>query len=280
MIWLASFPRSGNTFFRNVLFEVYGIESSVFHQGTVNSGTKDYIQYQVVKTHLLPNQVEPMNDSVKSVYLVRDGRDALVSLAHHRKDIVEPNSNFQTNLLEAIIAAEGSFFGGWSENIRQWKEKADIIIHFKDLVSNPIREVEKLRTIIDLPYPQRDKLPSFEDLKFGQPKYGSGKKITNTKKQRVLTQKLFRKGKVGSWKEDMTPMMEQFFWDLHGEMMSEMGYGQKKTKNYRWLPKYFFDRLPIEYKKKFILSNGEVKGYLTELLYKLSKRINPTKKEL
>ena len=31
MIWLASYPRSGNTFFRIVLSEVYGIESSTFH---------------------------------------------------------------------------------------------------------------------------------------------------------------------------------------------------------------------------------------------------------
>ncbi|MEZ4888875.1 MAG: glycosyltransferase [Chitinophagales bacterium] len=271
MIWLASFPRSGNTFFRNVLFEVYGIESSEFHQQTAYSVAEDYDQYQVVKTHLLPHQVESIGDSIKSVYLVRDGRDSLVSLAHHRKDIMEPNSDFQINLLEAVIASKGSFFGGWSENVRQWKEKADVIIHFEDLISDPIGEVEKLRSIIDLPQPKRDKLPSFEDLKFGQPKYSLNRKSTNPKKQKERIQKFFRKGKVGSWKEEMSPEMEQLFWSLHGEVMTEMGYEDKKPKSYEGFLKPSVPyRVLIEANKLFIPERDGIKRYLFELLDNLA----------
>ena len=50
MIWLASFPRSGNTFFRNVLFDVYGIESGIFKPKSTKQAPK---HYQVVKTHML-----------------------------------------------------------------------------------------------------------------------------------------------------------------------------------------------------------------------------------
>ncbi|HRW76650.1 MAG TPA: sulfotransferase domain-containing protein, partial [Saprospiraceae bacterium] len=99
MIWLASFPRSGNTFFRNVLYEVYGIESSTYHQEANYPLEADYDQFDVVKTHLLPSQLVPADPRIKKVYIVREGRDALVSIAHHRKDIVQPGTDYYLNLL-------------------------------------------------------------------------------------------------------------------------------------------------------------------------------------
>ena len=42
MIWLASFPRSGNTFFRNVMFELYGLESYDYYPLRGVKVRKDY----------------------------------------------------------------------------------------------------------------------------------------------------------------------------------------------------------------------------------------------
>jgi len=268
MIWLASFPRSGNTFFRNVLYEVYGIESSTFHKETTYPVDEDYDQYQVVKSHLLPGQLEPNDPTIKSVYIVRDGRDALVSIAHHRKDLVDPNSDFQINLLEAIIAPKGSHFGGWSENVRQWIERADIIIRFEDLIKDPIKELEKLRSIMDLPDPQRDKLPTFDKLKFGTPEYGSAKKFLDDKdERRTHSSKSFRKGKVGGWKEEMTPEVENLFWEVHGDMMHQLGYAQPSQLNKQNLnvPKTPY-KILIEANKLFMDDNDGIKRYQMELL--------------
>lgn len=266
MIWLASFPRSGNTFFRNVLYEVYGIESSTFHNETTYPVDENYDQYQVVKTHLLPHQIKPDDPSIKSVYLVRDGRDALVSIAHHRKDLVALDSDFQINLLEAIIAPKGSHFGGWSENVRQWTERADLVIRFKDLIADPIREIEKLRSIMELPPPQIDKLPSFEKLKFGTPKYGSAKQyLDDEKEQKIHAAKSFRKGKVGGWKEDMSPEMEQLFWDIHGNTMTQMGYQTPKNISTAKIRKAPYKVL-IEANKLFMPGNDGIKRYQLELL--------------
>jgi glycosyltransferase involved in cell wall biosynthesis len=226
MIWLASFPRSGNTFFRNVLYEVYGIESSTFHMEPNYPVDERYDQFPVVKTHLLPSQLKPGDPSIKKVYLVREGRDALVSIAHHRKDIIDPGTDFYVNLLEAILAMEGSFFGGWSENVKQWMDEADIVIRFEDLIDDPIREVEKLRSIMDLPEPQVDKLPSFKDLKFGNPKYGAARKLLDERQVEELARKNFRRGKSGSWKDEMPPEIESLFWELHGEQMDALGYAR------------------------------------------------------
>ena len=109
MIWLASFPRSGNTFFRNILYQLYGLESSTFHREPNYPVDEGYESYPVVKTHLLPSDLIPDDPNIKKVYLVRDGRDALVSIAHHRKDIIEPHTDYYNNLLEAVLSIEGTF---------------------------------------------------------------------------------------------------------------------------------------------------------------------------
>lgn len=227
MIWLASFPRSGNTFFRNILFEVYGIESSTFHQEDYPLDP-DYDQFKVVKTHLLPHQLVPSDPSIKSVYLVRDGRDCMVSLAHQRSDIIAPGSDFLENMEAAVHAAGGSFFGGWGENVSQWMERADIIIRYEDLIKDPIAQAERLRAIMELPEPKVDKLPSFEKLKFGTPKYGSKQHILKDEtEQKEFSGKFFRKGKSGGWREEMPLKLQELFWRKYGPVMEKMGYSIK-----------------------------------------------------
>ncbi len=262
MIWLVSFPRSGNTFFRNVLYEVYGIESSTFHKEEGRTLDANFESYPVIKTHLLPAFLPKDQSHRKIVYLIRDGRDALVSIAHHRKDIVAPGSDFYNNLIEAILAREGSFFGGWSKNVRQWTERAAIVIRFEDLIADPIREVEKLRAVMDLPKPIRDKLPSFEQLKFGRPKYGAGEGEGFRPDQ---AKKNFRKGKTGSYKEEMPNELEELFWCQHRGVMEQFGYRRSQP-----IPPPSPMRILIEASKLFSNDNDGVKRYLAELVTHLA----------
>jgi glycosyltransferase involved in cell wall biosynthesis len=261
MIWLASFPRSGNTFFRNVLYEVYGIPSSTFHKDPSRPLDENYDKYPVVKTHLLPDQIIPNDPSIKSVYIIRDGRDALVSLAHHRKDIVEPGTDFYTNLLMAIDAPGGSYFGGWSENVRQWTARADIIIRYEDLIVDPLGQAERLRAIMDLPTPHEEKIPTFKQLKFGQPKYGAS---IDEKPDLKLNQLNFRKGKVGSWKEEMPSSYEEFFWARNSREMEKWKYERKTSPE-----KPAMKKILIEVSKLFSSDNDGIKRYLAELIQHL-----------
>lgn len=186
---------------------------------------ENYAAYPFVKTHLLPDQLPEEHRDAPKVYLVRDGRDALVSLAHHRKDIIEPGTDFYTNLLEATLALGGSYFGGWSENVKQWTAEADVVIRYEDLIEDPLREVEKLRKVADLPEPNRERLPTFEKLKFGQPQYGSGATfLAREEEVAALAQKNFRKGRAGSWKEEMPATLLPLVYELHGETLERFDY--------------------------------------------------------
>ena len=218
MIWLASFPRSGNTFFRIVLHEVYGISSGHLRPPEMREGDweKD-LDYPVVKTHLQPKELDPDDPDIPAVYVVRDGRDAIVSISHHRSDIVVPGSDYLRNMDEAIRAEDGSFFGGWSRNVEDWLKRATIVIRFEELIEDPIGNVEKLCDILDLLEPKASNLPTFEDLKSKPLPYGR-------RSDGEWRQKFFRRGKVGAWKDEMPEPMQQLFWDLHGDTMEKLGY--------------------------------------------------------
>ncbi|MCK5237054.1 MAG: sulfotransferase domain-containing protein, partial [Deltaproteobacteria bacterium] len=205
-----------------VLDEVYGIESSAFAND--RKPAINYTDFPVVKTHELPDRLVPSDPEIPAVYIVRDGRDALVSIAHHRKDIIAPGTNFNDNLRTAILAKEDSHFGGWSNNVNNWLKRASIVIKFEDLIVNPIETIEKIRPLIDLPEPQLEKLPSFGELKNTSFKYISSNSKLNADE---LSRKFFRRGKVGAWKEEMPEELQRLFWKIHGKTMIELGYEDK-----------------------------------------------------
>ncbi len=283
MIWLSSFPRSGNTFIRNVLHEVYGIESSTYHKEDYPVD-ENYEQYIFVKTHLLPDRLIPSDKTIPAVYLVRDGRDALISIAYHKSNIIEPGTDFKENLKEAILAAAGSYFSGWSINVEEWIKRSSIIIHFEDLIRDPIAQTERLRLIYkDLPKPKIEKLPTFNSQKYGNPKYGSGSKMSggNKKKEKEITQNWFRKGKINNWKDEFPKSLYDLFWSYHRETMQKFGYTYNDEKcklnsdfDYELISKLgnikretkSKYRILIEANKLLMHQNDGVKRYLSELL--------------
>ena len=223
MIWLASYPRSGNTFFRNILFEVYGITSTSYHLGKNKPLDPDFANYPIVKTHLLPFQLPLEYRSLKSIYLVRDGRDAAVSLAHHRKDIKQKGSSFLKNLFEIIIGIGSGFPGGWSRHVNEWGSHSDIIIKYEDLIKNPRQQVERLGEIMVLPTPNWDKLPTFESQKKGDIKYTIERSKTDSEKKE-LTTIFFRRGISGSYKDEMPKVLQLLFWIKHRRQMKKFNY--------------------------------------------------------
>jgi len=218
MIWLASFPRSGNTFFRNILFEVYGISSGHYHLGKKKKLDPEFASFPIVKTHLLPHQLPLEYQSVKSIYLIRDGRDSSVSLAHHRKKIKKTKPNYLLNLFEVILGIGGSFPGGWSRHVNDWKNNTSITIKYEDLIKDPIGQIERLREIMELPEPQIEKLPTFQSQKKGLSKYGYGNSVeASTKKE--TANNFYRRGIAGSYKDEMPKLLQLLFWLKHKKQM-------------------------------------------------------------
>jgi glycosyltransferase involved in cell wall biosynthesis len=225
MIWLASYPRSGNTFLRIVLSEVYGLQSSTLHHEADYPVDEDYTSYPLVKTHLLPQQLDPSEPSIPAVYLVRDGRDCVVSMAHYRKDLIESQSQLNENLRAVIEAEDGSHFGGWSAHVRAWLQRAQLVIRFEDLIEDPIGQIERLRPFVALPKPHVDRLPTFDDLQNRSYAYGSGcDHGLDDKAQDQMRRSKFRRGRAGGWVDILPRRFELLFLRRHGHVLRQLGY--------------------------------------------------------
>jgi hypothetical protein len=225
IIWIASFPRSGNNLFRTALYQLFGIPSgSVFFEP---AGSDPF--FDEVSLHLPSDQIDALrereapvfvkthrlveaDDESPAVYLVRDGRDSIVSWAHFVKAREERayESLSHRETLAELIVREDHPFGSWSASVRAWtrREAPTSIVRFEELVEDPAYSVRSaLESLgVSLPAPSGE-LPSFEELHERNPI-------------------VFRRGEVGSWTSELPEDLEREFWELHGAEMLAMGYSR------------------------------------------------------
>jgi len=237
IIWLASYPRSGNTFFRILINQFYGIKTySIYDDPLFErlTGVADVVGHQkreisyegmmasekifLVKTHHLPS------DDCPAIYLVRDGRDSLVSYAHYilsfkNKSLIKTCKNqiksmFGCNefdeVLKKLIISSDCDYGSWSQNVDQWNKPSrfTFTIRFEDLIKKPLHQVEKAIKFLDIKENfslVNNQLPSFAELHETWPQF-------------------FRKGKSEVWKREMSQELQELFLEHHGEVMQKLGY--------------------------------------------------------
>src|SRR3954465_2141358 len=160
IIWVASYPRSGNTMLRMMLHRVFGCKTHAKYQapdepvspdGAVREATgkaplpgpwdecyprmaRD-AELHFVKTHDGPE------DDAKAIYLVRNGFAATGSYKSYLLDF--GGHEFS---LEAIILGEPQF-GSWGSHLDAWgplRRSNTLVLKYEDLVERPEQQIEKL----------------------------------------------------------------------------------------------------------------------------------------
>jgi Sulfotransferase domain len=237
IVWLASYPRSGNTFLRMLLFSLYGwktyagydpvlasLEASEAVGHAVLRGPLETLEadhrVHFVKTHDLPRDDRP------AIYLVRDGRDALVSFARYRQSfpqslpptrravralrhVVSGGDNFDT-VLRGLIEGRRPF-GGWGRNVLAWTDRRQrgrtFPMRYEDLRGDPQGWVQRALEAVGVRAEARQGAapPDFAALQARWPEF-------------------FRKGRAGSWREEMRQALHELFWAHHAEAMLRFGY--------------------------------------------------------
>jgi hypothetical protein len=231
IVWLASYPRSGNTFFRILLHQLHGLAThSVYSIAPAGAEPPEDTRvlaalvgqseiecdldalkadpgWHFVKTHDLPG-----NDDSPAIVLVRDGRDAVLSFAYFLLKAVygigNPSKSELESTLESVIL--GDAFGGWSRNVNAWADRVgnDMVFRYEDLVRDPVSVVgEGLHRFSLNGGPVVQTAPSFSELHDKVPWF-------------------FRRGKPGGWKDEMPPRLEKLFLDRHGEALHRFGYSR------------------------------------------------------
>ncbi|NNL67545.1 MAG: hypothetical protein HKP30_14945 [Myxococcales bacterium] len=228
IVWLASYPRSGSHYLRVLLrygFGLscppgYGIAPHVPEQRRsaprlelwdadvpeTPEAMRASPRRWYVKTHDLPT------DDAPALYLVRDGRDAVVSFAHYLIETRDPAAAGRSfaevlgDLVESDVA-----FGGWSTNVTAWidRDASTTLLRFEDLVcaADPLAVVHdalERMGVRDLA-PRSYEVPDFATLRRSQPRN-------------------FRTGEIRGFEREMPPALAERFWQRHGGTLARLGY--------------------------------------------------------
>ncbi len=114
-----------------------------------------------------------------------------------------------------------------------WNDK--LVGHLKSedffyIEKYPVATFKRVENLIAMPPANWSNLPGFEEMKKGKPQYGGVSKITDPKfNPDTFSEKFFRKGKSGGWKEEMSTEIQDLFWNYHGHMMESLGYEHHKV---------------------------------------------------
>jgi hypothetical protein len=238
IVWLSSFPRSGNTLTRIMLHRVFGIASTSEYMperpdygadpaagapgsaAALGRGRRSakfvadgaYYSYRgqfpdfvaaarrttervFIKTHAPPRDAEP------AIYVVRDGRAALVSLFHFLAARGEPRP------MRAVIAGDGSDAGSWSGHLSAWQpptRRRTLLLRFEDLVARPDLAIAALSDFLGMPPRAAWRNPQEE--------------------MSALDGAFFRGGSNARNVAELSPANEALFWGLHGAWMKRLGY--------------------------------------------------------
>lgn len=206
IIWLASYPRSGNTFLRIILnnqfnlktYSIYGDKTDIAKCETTSSIVghqelpldfdlqiaRSSDELYVIKTHDFIGENED-----RVIYLYRDGRASTVSYFHYLNTFGKRSWTFKE-----VIGGLAPF-GTWGDHLHNWafdKRKYTLALRFEDITSDPQKFISMISSFIDCK-PIATTSPTFEELHSINPLF-------------------FRKGVPQSWQSELTGDDLEAFW--------------------------------------------------------------------
>lgn len=251
IIWMASYPRAGNSYLKDILEDCFGLHTySIYdelRQPKINvEAARQSPEVYFVKTHEMPQ------DSAPALYIVRDGRDVLVSYAQF---ILRMHKHEPSKSALYLAYARHYFFYKRDGHKRRYPFKR-FKLEFKNKTFEGIDPEEFRSTLHNLivynqsfggwgphvtAWTQRQAPTAvirFEELKQSETpaetvqqalvSLGHHLEITGElsgfKKKHQRRPDLYRRGRAGSHQDEMPEDLEDLFWQHHGHVMKALGY--------------------------------------------------------
>lgn len=214
-IWLASYPRSGNTYFRILLHHYTGWPTyswkpeKIIPEGSVVGKAHQMTAYCPGEPPDDPNVIGFMkthdyqDDEHPALLLLRDGRDAMISYAHYCKafqPIIHRDFSNHDLVTGFLLGATG--YEMWGSHTRKWMDRSPpaVILPFERLINTPPLEVLEW---------------TFYKLGIPTPKWTTTKNPPGFKELNKINPKFFRRGTTNQWAESMTPYQLNLFQRQH-----------------------------------------------------------------
>lgn len=221
IVWLASYPRSGNTLLRTILKrcldldsyadEPIHVESPLRSDNTLIGHKELPLPWEefyekagrseelfLIKTHLPPRDGSPF------IYVVRDGRSAVKSYKKYYERYVPGH---RASLYQ-IIAGDDAY-GDWSGHYNAWNGRPDargMIVRFEDLPDISGELLHSIAAFLGHRGPLQAWTNPFDQLAEAEPGF-------------------FREGrKTFAHDEEWSVLVNHFFGYVHSGLMRQLGY--------------------------------------------------------
>lgn len=231
-IFLASFPRSGNTWIRTILCNLLVTEAKgdpqIFNQVIPDISLKRLRKgggkhFQILKTH-----AKFQREINKAIYVVRDGRDALVSFYHYT---ITRNSKDMSFSKWFDAYARGLYGPLWHENVESWLMKGQdilgeslLVLRFEDIKRDPLHCVRKIVDFVKLSVSNIEietavelsslkQARKWEEYYLGQPE--------------TPNMSFYRGGEIGQWLDYFNESDHTLFWNLSHRAMDLANYSKQ-----------------------------------------------------
>jgi len=237
-MYVVGYPKSGNTWLAYLLAYCLNSEFDDFDDPQVHpkdpyqrlyvKGGLPHKSYQAVfgrilKTHklTLPNET-----AQKTVYLVRDGRDVMVSYFFYKKYVAQHRQlNLKTSLRKLLKRRNDGEFcrflrnhvPEWNFHVTTWIEKEpDVIVKYEHLKENTVFALSDIFSQIGIEVSLVIIEKAVQLFSFG--------KLAKRQPGQENRRSFFRKGVVGDWTNHFSPEDLRYFANEAKRTFSLIGY--------------------------------------------------------
>jgi len=254
-IFQASFPRSGSTWLRFILFEIlHGGEEAGF--GKIDKCMPEINWHRGVPPilpgggRLIKTHEQYRADYKKAVLLVRDVRDVVISCHVRAVEIglapLVSKGDFDSFML-SFLKGKALQMGSWQEHTRTWLESPIakdgnlMVVRYEDLRKNPEHVLGQLLQFLGVTPDFRVIRKAIDDNSLQQMRAKEDKAREAGERSALLAShkssqedgRFVRKGAVGGWRSKLTDAQIKVIEDYASEMLATLGYESGQVEEQR-----------------------------------------------
>jgi hypothetical protein len=232
-VFLASYPRSGNTWLRFMLFEALtgapaefqDVRRAIPHvnpyrdtRALLANGARLFLTHEQYGRHYR---------HAAAVYLVRDVRDVVISEYGRRQMTLSYAKDFD-HFLEDFLGGRIHRFGSWTDHVAGWTHRGAaigdgslLVVRYEDLKADPARELSGV-----LQFLGEHRSPSV----IREAVDNNNLQAMREKEDRVWLPeatpgfRFVNKGMSGSWREQLNPRQIFRIEEVSGRFLERLGY--------------------------------------------------------
>lgn len=235
-VFLASYPRSGNTWLRSLLYEVLTGKTPTFGDidrpsspvGHLGNHARSSVLLEsggrLIKTH------EPFRGEYqRAIYLIRDVRDVVLSEFRYQKwsQIFAGDVH---QFIAKFVRGKVNGYGLWPDHVTSWLDapisRTDdlLVIKYEDFRRDSERILNDILKFIGVEAEEGLARTVLENNSIARMQHREKEEKTGIYKENTSEYRFVHKGQIGGWRETMTSEEVAALEQMSSQVLQELGY--------------------------------------------------------